>query len=340
MSTNQLLQQRGFHLQNTSQAVNFSSSTGECSQSVKALRKSSTIVCSFAPDDLNTSYTEYSSSDSYTGRQQGSRSLNNSRSQEGQLRTSEAATTEYKRHQDQHLQEATGSEVQKKFRLNNVICNCQQLLKTAGRYFYQPKTSILFINMNKRRIGVESCQICRRFLQEDAQRRFTEENPMVRLQWSLRQEDLANSRHQEVYQQLQEKLSDDVYKPSCLEIVKSSLNFNRSPLICRYQLKQKEKKISTKGFNPSSWFNVTSLPAEVLRLLYALLLGINQFHTRRRRNKKLEEEAEPKIKKSVNLLRTRGSWTSKGVKPSETSLHKSHCLGHETAGHQEKSSRK
>ncbi|KAF1757369.1 hypothetical protein GCK72_013825 [Caenorhabditis remanei] len=42
--------------------------------------------------------------------------------------------------------------------------------------------------------------------------------------------------------------------------------------------------------------------------------GINQFHTRRRRNNELEEEAEPKIKKSVNLLRTRGSWTSKEVK--------------------------
>ncbi|KAF1751775.1 hypothetical protein GCK72_018329 [Caenorhabditis remanei] len=49
--------------------------------------------------------------------------------------------------------------------------------------------------------------------------------------------------------------------------------------------------------------------------------GINQSHTRRRRNNELEEEAEPKIKKSVNLLRTRGSWTSKEVKLSETSLH-------------------
>ncbi|KAF1769723.1 hypothetical protein GCK72_001540 [Caenorhabditis remanei] len=57
---------------------------------------------------------DYSSSDSYTRRQQRSRSLGNYRSQEGHLRTSEAATAEYKRHQDQRLQEATGSEVQKK----------------------------------------------------------------------------------------------------------------------------------------------------------------------------------------------------------------------------------
>ncbi|KAF1766030.1 hypothetical protein GCK72_005985 [Caenorhabditis remanei] len=157
------------------------SSTGECSQSVKALRKSSTIVCSFAPDDLNTSYSDSkktaikssrkSAPDDQTAEQEDNKEVvrpttpevkrdNFVLQKQPQQNTRGIKTNVLKKQQAQkfkrsrttmyQLQKTSYNEMLKsqrkdqstihsnvsRFRLNNVICNCQQLLKTAGRYFY------------------------------------------------------------------------------------------------------------------------------------------------------------------------------------------------------------